>query len=210
MQELSLFQPDDQAELGELRKSLPPPMASPPPPKGSERPRRTKRGRFSDLLEPLDEQAKALKPNCDECRGCNFELRDIRSSEIQFQNIHFQHGAGNSHLQPLLSLTTDRLTTSCTPGATSNWMFFASRPGEDRRSTVKVFCIPLDKRASLRRGWDDRSRSLPINECSSKTASDRLQLLLIQERLTEECGVQEIFPRMWVSKLSAVIPGEKV
>ena len=109
MQKLSLFQPHDQTELGELRKSLPPPMASPPPPRGSEKPRRTKQGRFSDLLEPLDEQAKALKPNCDECRGCNFELRDISSSEIQFQNIHFQHGAGNHNSYYHSRLTHNKL-----------------------------------------------------------------------------------------------------
>ena len=128
-----------------------------------------------------------LKPNCSECHGCNYELRDIGSAEVQFQHIHFTHGAG----------------------ATSNWMFFASRPGEADRSTVKVFCIPIDKRSSLagfgRRGA--RVTHLPINECSSKTASDRLELLLIQQRLAEECGVQEIFPRLWVSKISAVMPG---
>lgn len=169
-----------QAELGELRKSLPPPSSSPPPPHGDGlKPRRTKRGRFSDLLEPLDEAIKALKPNCSVCRGCNYELRDISSAEVQFQNIHFTHGAG----------------------ATSNWMFFASRPGEDR-ATVKIFCIPIDKRTSLA----GRSRHLPMNECSSKTASDRLELLLIQQKMVEECGVQEIFPRVWVSRLSAVMP----
>ena len=46
--------------------------------------------RFASLLQPLDEDRKALLPNCTHCRGCNAELKDMSEGQVRFLNIRFQ------------------------------------------------------------------------------------------------------------------------
>ncbi len=39
-------------------------------------------GRYGHILQPLDGDAKKLKPNCTVCRGCNVELTEIDKHEV--------------------------------------------------------------------------------------------------------------------------------
>ena len=39
--------------------------------------------KYKYLLGPTDEKAKALKPNCTECRGCNVELVAMKDKAVR-------------------------------------------------------------------------------------------------------------------------------
>ncbi|GAX84742.1 hypothetical protein CEUSTIGMA_g12164.t1 [Chlamydomonas eustigma] len=135
--------------------------------------------RLAPYLQPLDIDQKAMLPNCTVCRGCNAELEYMSTQTIRFKNINFQHGQG----------------------ATNNFLFFASVPGWNQRSIAKVFCIPISK-APKRKGI---IRTAPV--CSLKQATERIELLLAQQKLAADCGMQEVMPRVWLAKLSAIMPG---
>jgi hypothetical protein len=67
-------------------------------------------------------------------------------------------------------------------GATNSYLYFAHLPGmlSDARLIVKVFCIPMAK----------VKRSKTTQWCSIKQASERIELLLAQQKLLEDMGMQ--------------------
>ncbi|KAG1668320.1 hypothetical protein FOA52_011217 [Chlamydomonas sp. UWO 241] len=133
--------------------------------------------RFGPLLQPPDPLAKAALPNCTECRGCNVLLSDIGGQAVKFADT------GVSFQHGL--------------GATNTRLFFASMPGSEQRFIIKVWCIPVSKL---------RSVTGPVT-CSVKQASERVEILLAQQALAEDCGITEITPRVWLAKLSGLMPG---
>eukprot|EP00195_Chlamydomonas_chlamydogama_P003117 CAMPEP_0202915096 /NCGR_PEP_ID=MMETSP1392-20130828/64809_1 /ASSEMBLY_ACC=CAM_ASM_000868 /TAXON_ID=225041 /ORGANISM="Chlamydomonas chlamydogama, Strain SAG 11-48b" /LENGTH=549 /DNA_ID=CAMNT_0049606991 /DNA_START=71 /DNA_END=1716 /DNA_ORIENTATION=+ len=154
---------------------------SPPPPIES-------LGRYAAKLQPLDELEKRAKPNCTICRGCNVDLAEVGSAAVSFSlstTIRSTAMGGVGGIQ----FTHGK-------GASNSWLFFAKPAGSDKRYILKVFCVPISK-----------VRNTAPPKCSARTYSERLELMLGQQKLVEDCGVQEIAPRVWFGPVSAVLPG---
>lgn len=46
----------------------------------------------------------------------------------------------------------------------------------------------------------------PHKSCSVKTYAARLQLMMAQQQLAQECGAGDVYPRSWVAPIDAVVP----
>ncbi|GFR52103.1 hypothetical protein Agub_g14616, partial [Astrephomene gubernaculifera] len=83
------------------------------------------------------------------------------------------------------------------PGGSPSWLF---RVRTDRTASgwavVKVWCIPVLK---------PKQRGLGM--CDPKKVYAQVKLLLAQQKLTAECGMNEIVPKVWVEPLNGVMPG---
>ncbi|KXZ51100.1 hypothetical protein GPECTOR_14g82 [Gonium pectorale] len=83
------------------------------------------------------------------------------------------------------------------PGGSPSWLF---RVRTDRTASgwavVKVWCIPVLK--AKQRG---------LGMCDPKRVYAQVKLLLAQQKLTAECGMNEIVPKVWVEPLNGVMPG---
>lgn len=51
--------------------------------------------------------------------------------------------------------------------------------------------------------WKSKQRGPPPTVCESAKIARQVELLLAQQKVTEECGLQEIIPRLWVDKVGA-------
>ncbi|EFJ49782.1 hypothetical protein VOLCADRAFT_104229 [Volvox carteri f. nagariensis] len=63
-------------------------------------------------------------------------------------------------------------------------------------AVVKVWCVPVLK---------PKQRGLGM--CDPKKVYAQVKLLLAQQKLTAECGLNEIVPKVWVEPLNGVMPG---
>eukprot|EP00198_Chlamydomonas_reinhardtii_P002127 XP_001691463.1 predicted protein [Chlamydomonas reinhardtii] len=83
------------------------------------------------------------------------------------------------------------------PGGSPSWLF---RVRTDRTQSgwavVKVWCIPVLK--AKQRG---------LGMCDPKKVYAQVKLLLAQQKLTAECGMNAIVPKVWVEPLNGVMPG---
>ncbi|KAG2449982.1 hypothetical protein HYH02_000086 [Chlamydomonas schloesseri] len=83
------------------------------------------------------------------------------------------------------------------PGGSPSWLF---RVRTDRTESgwavVKVWCIPVLK--AKQRG---------LGMCDPKKVYAQVKLLLAQQKLTAECGMNAIVPKVWVEPLNGVMPG---
>ncbi|KAG2495164.1 hypothetical protein HYH03_006771 [Edaphochlamys debaryana] len=83
------------------------------------------------------------------------------------------------------------------PGGSPSWLF---RVRTDRTESgwavVKVWCVPVLK--AKQRG---------LGMCDPKRVYAQVKLLLAQQKLTAECGMNEIVPKVWVEPLNGVMPG---
>eukprot|EP00798_Chlamydomonas_sp_ICE-L_P012581 gene12581-15805_t len=81
-------------------------------------------------------------------------------------------------------------------GATSSFLFQATtNVTASGNAVVKLFCVPMAKRVGGK---------VPI--CSPYLVLKNMRLLLAIQKLSEECGYEEMVPRVWVGKVNAVIP----
>ncbi|GLI62170.1 hypothetical protein VaNZ11_004750 [Volvox africanus] len=83
------------------------------------------------------------------------------------------------------------------PGGSPSWLF---RVRTDRTESgwavVKVWCVPVLK---------PKQRGLGM--CDPRKVFAQVKLLLAQQKLTAECGLNEIVPKVWVEPLNGVMPG---
>jgi len=82
-------------------------------------------------------------------------------------------------------------------GATNTRLFFTQLPGHERRHIIKVWCVAVSK---------VRDVTSPV-ACSVRQASERVELLLAQQQLLEDCGATALSPGVWLTKVSAILPG---
>mmetsp|Transcript_5477 Transcript_5477/g.12120 ORF Transcript_5477/g.12120 Transcript_5477/m.12120 type:complete len:525 (+) Transcript_5477:133-1707(+) len=81
-------------------------------------------------------------------------------------------------------------------GATSSWLFRATTNRTDSGMAVaKVYCMPLPKRQGGR-----------VPTCAPDTILKNMKLLLAIEKIREECGFEDLIPKIWVDQISAVVP----
>ncbi|MEW5300995.1 MAG: hypothetical protein WDW36_003881 [Sanguina aurantia] len=64
-------------------------------------------------------------------------------------------------------------------------------------AVVKTWCIPVLK---------VKQRGLAM--CSPRKVYAQVKLLLAQQKLTAECGLQTIVPKLWVEPVNGIIPGK--
>ncbi|KAG1676217.1 hypothetical protein FOA52_006434 [Chlamydomonas sp. UWO 241] len=81
-------------------------------------------------------------------------------------------------------------------GSTNSRVYYARVNGDTQRYIVKVFCIPLNKRTNV----------MGSSTCSVRQASERVELLLAQQKLLQDCGIAELSPRVWVAPVIGVTP----
>eukprot|EP00195_Chlamydomonas_chlamydogama_P015552 CAMPEP_0202899652 /NCGR_PEP_ID=MMETSP1392-20130828/7827_1 /ASSEMBLY_ACC=CAM_ASM_000868 /TAXON_ID=225041 /ORGANISM="Chlamydomonas chlamydogama, Strain SAG 11-48b" /LENGTH=462 /DNA_ID=CAMNT_0049585895 /DNA_START=182 /DNA_END=1570 /DNA_ORIENTATION=- len=82
-------------------------------------------------------------------------------------------------------------------GASPNWLFLApTSRTHSGKAIVKVACIPVSKH---------NSKVHP--KCMAEPASRFAKLYLAIEMLAEDCGLQDIIPKVWVEHVNGVIPG---
>jgi hypothetical protein len=63
-------------------------------------------------------------------------------------------------------------------------------------SVVKVWCVPLMK--AKQRG---------LAKCAPNNIIRQIKLLTAQQKITSECGLQDIVPKLWMESVDGVIPG---
>uniref|UniRef100_A0A7S0RET0 PI3K/PI4K catalytic domain-containing protein n=1 Tax=Chlamydomonas leiostraca TaxID=1034604 RepID=A0A7S0RET0_9CHLO len=81
-------------------------------------------------------------------------------------------------------------------GATSSWLFKATTPRTPSgHAVVKLYCVPIPKREAGK-----------VPTCSPVTVLKNMQLLLALEKISEDCGLGDIIPKVWVERVDAVIP----
>ena len=82
-------------------------------------------------------------------------------------------------------------------GASPAWLFRVKDPrARSGWSVVKVWCIPLMK---------PKQRGLA--KCAPNNIIRQIKLLLAQQKITAECGLQDIVPKLWMEHVDGVLPG---
>ncbi|KAL6755005.1 hypothetical protein V8C86DRAFT_2686314 [Haematococcus lacustris] len=82
-------------------------------------------------------------------------------------------------------------------GATSSWLFRASTARvPSGQAVVKVYCMPIPKRPGAR-----------VPSCSPLTVLRTMMLMMALERISQDCGLDDILPNVWVDRIEAVVPG---
>ncbi len=83
-------------------------------------------------------------------------------------------------------------------GASPAWLFrMRDKRARSGWSVVKVWCIPLMK--AKQRG---------LAKCAPKNIIRQIKLLTAQQKVTAECGLQDIVPKLWMEGVDGVVPGE--
>mmetsp|Transcript_1853 Transcript_1853/g.4223 ORF Transcript_1853/g.4223 Transcript_1853/m.4223 type:complete len:401 (+) Transcript_1853:450-1652(+) len=83
------------------------------------------------------------------------------------------------------------------PGGSPSWLFrVATNRTRSGSAVVKMWCVPVRK--PLQSG---------LGRCNPPLVYAQIKLLLAQHKLTNECGLSDIVPKLWVEPVSGVIPG---
>lgn len=81
-------------------------------------------------------------------------------------------------------------------GATSSWLFNArTNKTASGKAVVKVFCVPLPKIPGAQ-----------VPYCGLRMVVERVMLLVALQKLSDDCGFEDLVPRLWVDKVDAVVP----
>ncbi|KAG1655370.1 hypothetical protein FOA52_012097 [Chlamydomonas sp. UWO 241] len=121
-------------------------------------------------------------PNCTVCRGCNTHL-------IKPPSLLRDEGALVTVLNT--SFKMDR-------GKTNAWLFCAStNVTSSGEAVVKVYCLPLEKYPGA---------TIPTR-CPTHHVLRNARVLLSIQKVVDECGFNDIVPRLWVDKVNAPVPG---
>lgn len=103
----------------------------------------------------------------------------------------------NTHLAPMDAESKFLGTVYANEkGATSSWLFRATTNlTKSGVAVVKVYCVPIPKRAGGK-----------VPTCSPITVMKNMQLLVAIEKISQDCGLDDIIPKVWIDKVEGVIP----
>ena len=104
----------------------------------------------------------------------------------------------NTKLAPMQSSSNflDR-TYAHEKGATASFLFRATTNQTASGGAVaKVYCVPVPKREGGK-----------YPTCAPSTVLKNMRLLLAIQKLRDECGFEDLVPRVWVDRVDGVMPG---
>jgi len=83
------------------------------------------------------------------------------------------------------------------PGGSPSWLFrVRSNKTDSGWAVVKTWCVPVMK---------VKQRGFAM--CSKRKVFAQIKLLLAQQQITAECGLNDIVPKLWIEPVLGVIPG---
>jgi len=136
-------------------------------------------------FQPDDVSTKQDKPACEECHGCTTNLTTLVKSG--FKDIFGRKFVDEG-------------------GASPNWLFLApTSRTHSGRAIVKVSCIPVAKLHDRKAGEPGHTAAKP--RCFADHSANFARLLLAIEQVAEDCGLDDIVPKVWVEEVNGVIPG---
>ncbi|MEW5300694.1 MAG: hypothetical protein WDW36_003606 [Sanguina aurantia] len=103
----------------------------------------------------------------------------------------------STHLMSMAESTrfADRNFTN-EKGATSGWLFRAhTNKTASGIAVVKAYCIPV---AKVKGG--------KIAQCNPATILRTMKLFLAIQRISKDCGFEDMVPRVWIDKIDGVVP----
>ncbi|GAX78973.1 hypothetical protein CEUSTIGMA_g6413.t1 [Chlamydomonas eustigma] len=83
------------------------------------------------------------------------------------------------------------------PGGSPSWLFqVRTNKTASGWAVVKTWCVPVLK--VKQRGYAP---------CSPQKAFTQVKLLLAQQKLSRECGFNQIVPKLWIEPIHGIVPG---
>eukprot|EP00955_Chlamydomonas_euryale_P078200 363107-Chlamydomonas_euryale.AAC.3 len=83
------------------------------------------------------------------------------------------------------------------PGGSPSWLFqVRTNKTKSGWAIVKTWCVPVLK---------VKQRGLAM--CQPKKVYTQVKLLLAQQQITANCGLNEIVPKLWIEPIHGVLPG---
>ncbi|MEW5313837.1 MAG: hypothetical protein WDW38_005372 [Sanguina aurantia] len=163
------------------------PSAPPRPPQGP-----VKARKLTPALDALDDPSL---PAYLRVSSYHASARDL-APKFSLPNCTQCYGC-STHLMSMAESTrfADRNFTN-EKGATSGWLFRAhTNKTASGIAVVKAYCIPV---AKVKGG--------KIAQCSPATILRTMKLFLAIQRISKDCGFEDMVPRVWIDKIDGVVP----
>eukprot|EP00798_Chlamydomonas_sp_ICE-L_P018469 gene18469-24960_t len=170
-----------------------PPKPPPKPPKPPKPPRPPRPPKPPAPPDPFEDETRPIAMRA----SAYLSTASDTVPKQRLPNCSVCHGC-NTQLSSMASETQfyDR-TFSNEKGATSSFLFRATtNKTASGTAVLKIYCMPIAKR---------ENGNVPL--CAPSTVLKNMRLLLAIQKVSEECGLNDIVPKIWVDRVDAIVPG---